>query len=85
MFDFPTKSKPENKTAADNGKQFLAQAKEKHQELFESFAENKDEYDDFEDFLGALESQTWELLELVCKASYRNGIKRGQRRQKSDR
>ena len=82
MFDFPAKSQEKTKTAAESGKQFLTQAKEQHQELFASFSENKEEYDDFEDFLDALESQAWELLEVVCKASYRNGINRNRGRQK---
>jgi beta-phosphoglucomutase-like phosphatase (HAD superfamily) len=80
MFKFPKKKK---ETAADAGKQFLTDAKAQHGELFAAFAENVETYDSVEEFLSALESQSWELLELICKASYRNGIARGQRRQKS--
>lgn len=82
MFEFGNKKKP---TAADNGKQFMTQVKDDHAALFQSFIDARDEYDDIEEFIAALASQSWELLEATCKTSYRNGINRGQRRHQSDR
>jgi beta-phosphoglucomutase-like phosphatase (HAD superfamily) len=76
MFEFKTK-KEAVKEDKPSGKSFLTEAKRQHQELFDTFADQADEYDGVEEYTDALQAQAWELTELIAKSSYKNGVARG--------
>ena len=78
--EFPGKksSRPE-RPAADKEAGFLTKAKEQHTALFADYIARAEEYE-FEEFMAALQTDTWCLTEALAKASWKNGIARGQAR-----
>ena len=81
------KRREQTKTTTD-GKTFLSEARQEFAALFQGYVEREDEEDQFDslaEFADALEAEAWKLCEEIVKRSYRNGVTRGQRRQKSDR
>ena len=58
----------------------LADAKHDHQALFVNFLNQAEEYEDFGQFVGDLESAAWKFTEQVAKASWKNGVIKGEQR-----
>ena len=71
---------PKDSAKRQDGKDFLALAKDDYYELFSSFVANADDYDSVDEYTDALETQTWELTEGLIKKSYFNGRKSANRR-----
>lgn len=72
---FQLKRKPSK--AQPDGKTFLREARDEHEELFTHFVANADVYDSVNAYTDALQSQAWEITENIVKQSYANGIRRG--------
>ena len=81
---YGNKRREQTKTTTD-GKAFLTEARDQFAELFGGYVDMEDEFDGLAEFTEALEAEAWKLCEEIVKRSYRNGVTRGQRRQKSDR
>lgn len=80
--DFPG-SKPTAARPQTEGSKFLTQAREQHAQMFGTFLAKVDEYKSVEEYLDTIEKASWAMLEAAAKASWKNGIARGQGRQAS--
>ena len=78
------KNKARKDTAKkQDGKKFLADAKDQHAELFLGYAERGEEdYDDVASLMSDVQNDAWELTEALLKKSYYNGLQSGARRSK---
>ena len=73
------------KEQASEGKSFLTEAKARHRKVFTAFLKREEEWPSLEEYSNALEVEAWKVTEEIAKQSWRNGIARGQARQKGDR
>jgi hypothetical protein len=80
--DFPKKHNAETTT---DGASFLAQAKSRHADLFQAFLLKSEDFPTLEEYSAALEKEAWQVTEAIAKASWKNGIARGQARQKREK
>lgn len=79
MVDFPKRgTKKESKATEKKSRNFLADAKAEHAELFQHYVSNAGDCDDIEQYTEALQADAWKLTERIAKQSWRNGIARGQ-------
>lgn len=83
-FQFPSRT-DEAGTATTDGNSFRTAVQAQHSALFASFTKNVQDYASFDDFMGALEAQSWELLEVTYKQSYKNAMRARAARQTSKR
>jgi hypothetical protein len=77
--DFPNKNGAQH---AGNGESFLTQAKGEHAEVFSAFLAKPEEYPTLAEYMAKLEAAAWKVTERIAKASWKNGIARGQARAK---
>lgn len=78
--DFPKRR--DTATTTGDGKGFLAQAKAQLHEVFSAVLQKSDDFPTLDEYTDALEKEAWSVTEAIAKASWKNGIARGQGRQK---
>ena len=79
--DFPNRRGSGHRPASEGAK-FLGQAKEEHAAIFHTLLEKADTFSSVETYTDAIEAASWKLTEALAKESWRNGVARGQTRQR---